>query len=315
MQVHTFLSDEYYQQVRTLICHERVLLANAYLRFDGSDCRFLLTGAAQAVWNEQEQQLLPEVPLFYDLLKEFGALREVPISNPDTLPDFLATLEPDGELCFLQQGDQIGGDHVLTEVCLYPSSPGGLLLSELRQGREGFDFPVDHEELIRRFRLAERKSGYLLNRKALVSSIKTLDQRKAFLLGRHNQSLRFDDSKMETLLRELISERSKEVGSLMGKGDQLPTYFALKYCGPICWYFNRIVQSVLGLHSAFSCFTADQLELIKRVDQQSQVCRNLGLIVGRKENSEKELGRLTKALDRLILQTRELQKLELPKQS
>lgn len=304
-----FLSHNYYQEVRTLICNERIKLANIYLRFGSVDCRFLLAGSANSKWSVINEQFQVERTIFDSFLTEQLVQKEVRVADSSNLVEVVKRMTKEEELVLVQQGDSINGNLLLTEICLFKNYNSDLVFSELREGREGFDFVLEEQELKRRFEFAERKSVFVVNNKNLKSLDSNIQPFKRYLLGLHNESLSIDFEFVAKAMRDLIMERNKNVNNYVSNLDNLPTFFALKYCGPICWYFNRIVQSVYGLNKKFSCFTDQQLNLAQVISNQSQVCRNIGLMVGKADSSKKIFVRLQNGIEKLITMTSDLSKL------
>lgn len=291
---HDFLNSEIYANFRSLICSERILISNVYFRFNKLDLRPLLAGCLICKWDESEKMFMPEKNMFNTILLNGGALEIVkPISILD-LQNYVGKLRPKKDLIIAQQGALVNEHKLYTDMCIY-NDGNKQLVSIIREGLEGFNFDLTKENFDAH-QLAHDKEIKLIHSEALYTILKSSNELFEVLKNEHNESIKINLSEVKLKMKEHVSSN---LSITIDNPDELPTFIALKLCGPVCWYFNRFVQSCLGLHAMNSCFQHEQLELIENINIISAKTRNMGLKLSRSQKDKDRIS-LEKLINTLI---------------
>lgn len=285
----SFLNSDIYSNFRTLICSERILLSNTYFRFNEMDLRPLLAGSLAANWNEDENMFIPEQNFLMTILQDTGALSILHPKETSKLKECISALVPEKELLIIQQGAIVGEQTFYTDMCIY-NNGNKVVTSVIREGFEGFNFELTSDNFASYQIAFDQK--VLLVKSDYLTNLFDRPSQFDFLKNIHNKSLRED---LQTIKQQMFNHVNSYLTLSVKNTDELPTFIALKLCGPICWYFNRFIQSCLGLHSKYSCFETEQLNTIKSLSISSAQTRNMGLKLSR---SQKDKDRI--ALEKLI---------------
>ena len=277
-----FLNSDIYSHFRSLICSERILLANVYFRFAEVDLRPLLAGCLDCSWDEKSEMFFPQTGNLKETLISYAALAIKEAKSTEDLNEFILALGPTQELLICHQGAVVGGQTFYTDMCVYNQSPSESLVSIIREGMEGFNFKLTSQHLDAQ-QIAFNQEVFILKQEKLVGLFEDVYSLISTFQNKHNKSIEGD---LESIKKVMYSHVSQMTTISNVDTELLPTYIALKLCGPICWYFNRFVQSCYGLHDLSKCFTSEQLSYIEKIEELSGKTRNMGLKLSRSQRDK-----------------------------